>query len=634
MEDFQKRIKNFWPLKYDLTTRILMIIIPILLALTLIDYIRTKLDMESNFLNAKEQAKTSILQAIKMAESAYTLYSSTLDSEMKKGFSIFLKAYEESGRAPEKIDLTKLKKELGGNMDLYIIDENDVVIKTTYETDLGLDFEIYPEFKDYLKEVRKNGIFSSHRITPEIRTGNLRKFAYLPTPDGKYILELGLVSHEFSDIVNELNYLKIAKELAADYAILRGIRVFDMNGHLIGNPKETADIRTMVNIKKVVQNKKNMNVRGEEQGISYTYLYVRSTGETYQTESTRVVELTWNTLMIQRELRKKGISHFAVGALAIIGSILITFYTSHRISQPIHKIVKDVDIIAKGDLDHDIAVETKNELKILEQSINIMVHTIKDNMRKIKVYSENLQEMVNARTAELEYANEQLEIFVFSVTHDLRSPLNKLENYAETLLKKNAIQLGEEEKELTESILSEAKRIDKLILDLLQYSRMSRMEIELSSVDTRTIIYEAISQLELAINRKNAEVSIKGEIPDVMAHPATLQEVIANLISNGIKYVAPNIEPHIVISAEEHNEMARIIIEDNGIGIEEKYLEKIFMLFERLHSSDEYPGTGVGLAIVKRGIEKMGGRVGVESSIGKGSRFWIELPKAGEVEKG
>ena len=630
MEDFRKRIKHFMPIKYYFATRILMIIIPILVALTYLDYVSTRIDMQSNFVNSREQGEKSILHGIRMAESAYTLYSSTLDTEMKKGLDIFLKEYEKSGRDPEKIDLFSLKEELGGKMDLYVIDDQNVVTHTTYETDLNLDFDIYPELAEYLDKIRKEKKFSSQRITPEIRTGKMRKYAYIPTPDDKYILELGLVSDEFPDIVNTLDYMRIARELSADYPYLSAIRVFDMNGHLIGNPEIKADRATMVNIRKVARAKKNLEIPGDEKGLSYSYLYVRSEGEAYQTESTRIVECVWNTLLIDMELRSKLRAHLGVAILAIIGSILITFYTAGHISHPINQIVKDVGTIARGNLEHKIEVNESNELKILEYGINIMVDTIKDNMEKIKHYSENLEKLVKERTVKLEEANEQLELFVFSVTHDLRAPLGKIEKACDSLLKSHRDRMDKECLNYAEAIMTQSQRMDKLIMDLLAYGRMSRSEIQLDRVETREVIHKALSHLEVMINERDAEISIKGDIPPVFSHGPTLEQIFSNLISNSIKYVAPDVKPRITIQGEVTNGTVKIFVKDNGIGIEPEYQDRIFLLFERLHGEDKFPGTGVGLAIVKKGINKMGGRVGVDSTPGEGSRFWIELKKVPE----
>ena len=633
MEEFKKKLKRFTPIRYHLTFGILMIIIPILVALAVIDYARTKMDMMSNFLSAKEQAESAILHAVKMAESAYTLYSTSLDKNMEQSLTMFLEAFKNAGGDPGKIDLAQLKGKLGGKMDLYIIDENNIVIQTTYPTDLGLDFKTFPDLGEYLNTIRQGSGYASHRITPEIRTGRLRKFGYMPTPDHKYILELGLVSDEFNEIVKELNYMRIARELIITYPHLNEIFVFDINGHLIGDPELNADKTTMEHIKKVVEEKKNLEIPADVRGISRTYLYVHSEEEKYRIETTRVVKLTWNTHLMDMELRKKARSNLAVSAIAIIGSVIMTLHISGRISQPIHKIVRDVVTIARGNLEHKIEVNENNELKILEQSINMMVNTIKDNMLKIRHYGENLEEKVKERTHKLEEANDQLELFVYSVTHDLRAPLSKIDSVCNSLLEEHGKNLNSECLALAEKIYVESRRMDKLIIDLLAYGRMSRTEIQLDKVETKTVIYQALSQLEAKINEKDAEISIKGDIPDVEAHALTLQEILANLISNAIKYVAHGVKPHVEIRAEEKGGKVKIFVEDNGIGIDPQYHEKIFMLFERLHTMEEYPGTGVGLAIVKKGIEKMGGRVGLTSALGKGSSFWIELSAAARTEK-
>jgi len=631
MKDLQKRFKGFTPLKYNLTIRILLIIIPILLAVSVIDYMRFKSEMEAGFIHNQEQVQKTILHAIRMAESAYTIYSETLDDRMKEALEIFLSEYDQAGGNPDKIDLEALQEKIGGGMDLYIIDENNEVEFSTYKTDIGLDFNTYPEFAEYLDEIREKSSYSTQRISPEIRTGKLRKFAYMPTPDHRYILEVGLVSDQFAEFLEDLNYIKIAEELVADYPYLSRLRVFDMHGHLIGNPEEEVEPEIREIIANVVREKKSIEIPGRGKRIRISYLYVRARKEQYLTESTRVVEMAWNPGRIDRELRKKAMAHFAVSALAIIGSILITFYAAGRISRPIRKIVKDVDAIARGNLDHEITVDTRNELMILEHSINIMVNTIKEHMHQVELYSGRLEELVRERTGELEEANEELELFVFSVTHDLRAPLKKMENMARTLLERFTDKKNGEGRESAERILAEARRMDKLVTDLLSYSRMSRAEIEMETVNLREVVQNVISHLEALIREADATITVKGEFPSVTGHVLTLEQILSNLISNSIKYVKPGVKPEITIFAEERDGLFRIIVEDNGIGIDPKYQRKIFHLFERLHGVDEYPGTGIGLATVKKGIEKMNGRVGVKSEPGRGSRFWIELPAADET---
>jgi signal transduction histidine kinase len=139
---------------------------------------------------------------------------------------------------------------------------------------------------------------------------------------------------------------------------------------------------------------------------------------------------------------------------------------------------------------------------------------------------------------------------------------------------------------------------------------------------------EVIQQLRETLRERNAQVQVDHPLPTVLGHPTTLLQVLANLVHNAVKFVADGVTPQVRVRAEEHGNWVRVWVEDNGIGIAPEHQERIFGVFERLHSADAYPGTGIGLAIVRKGVERMGGRVGVVSQVNKGSRFWFELRKA------
>ena len=139
---------------------------------------------------------------------------------------------------------------------------------------------------------------------------------------------------------------------------------------------------------------------------------------------------------------------------------------------------------------------------------------------------------------------------------------------------------------------------------------------------------EARQQLADCIRSTRASVDVAGPLPAVHAHPTILPQVIANLLGNAVKFVAPGVVPQVRMLAEARDGWVRVWVQDNGIGIAPAYQGKLFQVFERLHTQDEYPGTGIGLAIVRRAMERMGGRFGLESKVGQGSRFWIELPVA------
>jgi signal transduction histidine kinase len=174
--------------------------------------------------------------------------------------------------------------------------------------------------------------------------------------------------------------------------------------------------------------------------------------------------------------------------------------------------------------------------------------------------------------------------------------------------------------------------MDALINDLLAYSRLTRIEFDLRPVSLGKAVAEALLHLEAEVSGKKAEVKVIEPLPAVKAHGPILAQIVENLVANALKFVSPGNVPRVTIRAEEKNGWARLWVEDNGIGIPPEYHEKIFLVFERLHGIESYPGTGIGLAIVGRGVARMGGKAGVESEPGKGSRFWVELPIA-QAEK-
>jgi signal transduction histidine kinase len=152
--------------------------------------------------------------------------------------------------------------------------------------------------------------------------------------------------------------------------------------------------------------------------------------------------------------------------------------------------------------------------------------------------------------------------------------------------------------------------------------------MQLQPVGLAWVVPEVLAQLDEEIRKKKAQVTVVEPLPAVIGHRGTLGQALVNLLGNAIKFVAPSVQPQIKIRAEEREESVRLWVEDNGIGIAPESQTRLFRAFERLRGTETYPGTGVGLAIVRKGVEHMGGRVGVESSPGQGSKFWIELPKA------
>jgi signal transduction histidine kinase len=231
---------------------------------------------------------------------------------------------------------------------------------------------------------------------------------------------------------------------------------------------------------------------------------------------------------------------------------------------------------------------------------------------------------------ELTQVNRELDAFAYTISHDLRAPLRAVNGYVDALVEDYGEALPEEGRGFTRRIVAATDRMENLIQDILSYSRLSREEVNLLPVELEQIIAKVLAQIERLVGDTGAEIDVERPLPSVRAHSPTLVQAIENLISNAVKFMAPGRTPQIRIWAEKQQDCVRLWVEDNGIGIDPAHQERVFQPFQRLHGIESYPGTGIGLAIVRRSLERMGGRCGVISKPGKGSRFWIELPSAEE----
>ncbi|MEO6034332.1 MAG: PAS domain S-box protein [Verrucomicrobiota bacterium] len=256
-------------------------------------------------------------------------------------------------------------------------------------------------------------------------------------------------------------------------------------------------------------------------------------------------------------------------------------------------------------------------------------NALQNAQTELQQHATSLEATVQERTSSLRETIGELEAFSYSVSHDMRAPLRAMQSFSKILGEDCGDQISPKGKEYIKRINSAAARMDSLIQDVLTYSRVSRTDLPLQSVDVGMLLREIIETYP-SFQEPSAHVELSGEFSSVMAIPAVLTQCISNLLGNAVKFVPPGEQPNIKVWAEEreNGKNLRLFIKDNGLGIEKDAHEAIFGIFQRV--SKGYEGTGIGLSIVKKGVERMNGNVGLDSELGKGSTFWLELVKANE----
>lgn len=249
---------------------------------------------------------------------------------------------------------------------------------------------------------------------------------------------------------------------------------------------------------------------------------------------------------------------------------------------------------------------------------------LRQAQKQLADHAVKLEQLVAERTARLQETVGELEAVSYSIAHDMRAPLRAITSFARLVHQEHGVQLDETGKDYLGRVIKAAHRMDRLILDVLNYSRAARRDGDTAPVDLEELLQEAIrNQPEFQPPR--AEIEIQSPLHKVVAHEPSLMQCANNLLGNAVKFVAPGVVPKVTVRSELVGQEVRLWFEDNGIGISAADKERIFTLFGRLNPATSFEGTGVGLAIVRKAVERMGGTFGVESEPGKGSRFWIQL---------
>jgi len=256
-----------------------------------------------------------------------------------------------------------------------------------------------------------------------------------------------------------------------------------------------------------------------------------------------------------------------------------------------------------------------------------MLGALEEARAELERRADDLEKKVADRTAQLNETVHELEAFCYSLSHDMRAPLRAIQSYGQIVLEDSGESLGTDSALHLKRMITAAGRLDRLIQEVLVYTSLSKQEITPAVIDVGPMVRDIIAERP-EFQSPAADIRFCGESLKVIGHDASFAQCIGNLLQNAVKFVRREQTPLVRISAQAAGDWVRITVSDNGVGIEPAGQRRLFQMFQRLHSAQEYEGTGIGLSIVRKAAERMGGKVGVESHPGKGSDFWIELPKA------
>jgi signal transduction histidine kinase len=355
-----------------------------------------------------------------------------------------------------------------------------------------------------------------------------------------------------------------------------------------------------------------------------------------------------------------------IGMSVIVGLfvVLISTYLANSITKPINKLVEGASAISRAELEFRIETEAQDEIGQLSRSFNDMAASLEGSLeRNVQLYlevqqhAEALEEEVAERTQDLigaqmaalnmmedaqesrleteqininlERSNEELQRFAYVASHDLQEPLRMIASYLQLLERRYKGKLDSDADEFINYAVNGANRMKTLINDLLAYSRVeSRGEI-FTQLNCDEIISNVLANLKVSIQENNAIITYD-DLPEIVGDKTQIHQLFQNLVSNAIKFRKKE-DPKIFVGVEEKENSWKFTVQDNGIGIDSQYFDRLFIIFQRLHTKEEYEGTGIGLAISKRIVERHGGRIWIESKLGEGSSIYFTIPKEKEL---
>ena len=378
---------------YLLISMIFLILV-LAIGITYFDYQRAEETYQKSAFAMQQQTEDDLVQSVRVVDGTYEILDNNLNLKMREGFALFLQEYEHSSGDPSKLDLQGIKEELGNSMDLYIINDSMIVEATTYAPDLYLDFSQWPYTYDYFKGIINKEGFFPDRVVYEQSSGNLRKYAYMPTPDHHYILELGLSQEGFGERPH-VQYYDELKAIAHHNPNIISFRAFDTMGRTIGNKSVG---KAPPAVKQVAKERETIQIEDQKNNSITRYLFVDLSNKGYASDTSWIVELVYDQSAMKAGLNNLLFYHALVAFVAVILTAGIALGLSQQLTKPVQRMVDDIDTISKGNLDHPLSHADIIEVRKIEESITALVNNLKDIIIQLQKSEEDFRNVVETQT--------------------------------------------------------------------------------------------------------------------------------------------------------------------------------------------------------------------------------------------
>jgi signal transduction histidine kinase/DNA-binding response OmpR family regulator len=583
------------PQRYALTRRAVLLFLPLLLLLTVINSTL----LVSNARQMHLQIEQSMLHSLRLLRVSSVIVEDAFATQLEDGLRLFLAEYQARGGVIDRVDLAALQQRLGGEVDLYALDATGVVRHSTLPHDIGLDFRQWPDFYAYLQEIRQSGVLRIDSISKESKTGLFRKYAYLPTPDKRWILELGIKSELIAQRLAPFDPVILAARLVEQHSHLNKLRIIDRHGWQLSMTQPIqVEPEIFERVKQVLESRQPQDFLRWNRNVRYLPLQ-DSVGEYAFGLRMQVVEFDYN------------LNHLMLG---ISLNLLLAF-------------VALVLVLRQSRWMKRSEAELDNQRNNLEE-------LVATRTAELENHREHLEDLVGERTRELEKARNQAEAaavakstFLANMSHEIRTPLNGIIGLARIAERENR---GHETGETCLRILKSGQHLQGIIDDILDISKIEagKLTITPAPMNLLVVVREALLLVAQRAAEKRLPLSFSPpqDLPlSVLGDALRLRQILVNLLSNAIKFTETGA---VTLSVSREAAYFAFTIADTGIGMTADQCTHLFQPFQQADNSTtrKFGGTGLGLALSRNLAQLMGGDISVDSAPQVGSRFTVRLP--------